>query len=836
MVADENERSPTSKLLSPWSPTAAANHWGNRGVNLAVSFLRDYEASRPPTFDHDIDTITEDQLVAAVSLHHPFMYYQRILACIFLLGSCGFEAFSEKVREQESRIFMTLLNFLGLAIIAADIYLHHLLPGSTRTSSCVVRTMMIIGALLAIENITRLLTSQEGVVIWCSIAKPLVFYYVSQRARDAFVALRRISRIVARVLAIELLLILMFAAVGCRLFAEDESFRNLSAAWLALFKQSTTVSNPSVWMQIYADNKWSAVFFVTFIVISIFYMHSLVLSVVFSTFLKAASKVHERTRMNREKTIQMAFASLLQKEEEKDRPELRPKGTVSTLLLRETLSRMRPHYSLQKIGTLVDIMDPVNEGSLDFSTFRIRIRQALNASIRNARITSRFGVLLELWGITVAIVNFVYVVLVTSVFNWGWFSSNQQTIGTVVTIAATLETLARLNPTKILPFSPISRLNPTFDGLASVAAAVSLFGILTNARESVSFDCMIMGRALDMIRIMRFFPSFQDIVKRSCDVVPSLVGPMVLLATTLHIFVYIGMALWGGAVSVGSNTEEVPYLYDLYNFNSYSEGVVTMFQILVVNDWHLLSEVFLHAERCSSPIIVYLFFIVANLVGVSTMLNILMAFFVQTFVTKLEHGTIATAPDKDEEEGETSLSIRTSESNAIRRVSSESSLLERIVPEKTPKAGSDSTVIVKDGDYFEFDVYERQGFDKIMQTVAGGGIDAEIDLANKYCSLLDILQTMVPDDNVGYLIWADGPVNGGSHSHFWGIMTEVAELDTVGLVQGIHHQLCSSSKKKSLAQTFQRPTGLKVEVNAHALESGSTTLFVAKRSSCQPIL
>ena len=61
----------------------------------------------------------------------------------------------------------------------------------------------------------------------------------------------------------------------------------------------------------------------------------------------------------------------------------------------------------------------------------------------------------------------------------------------------------------------------------------------------------------------------------------------------------------------------------------FQEGLVTMFQVLVVNDWHAIAEVFVHATRCSSPKIVYPFFITGNLIGVSILLNLITAFFVE---------------------------------------------------------------------------------------------------------------------------------------------------------------------------------------------------------------
>lgn len=100
------------------------------------------------------------------------------------------------------------------------------------------------------------------------------------------------------------------------------------------------------------------------------------------------------------------------------------------------------------------------------------------------------------------------------------------------------------------------------------------------AHQPGGVEYILMGRAVDMIRVMRFFQIFRDVVRRSSDVLPALLGPITLVLTMLHFFVYIGMAFWGGAIQVGELTEdEITPLYDLNNFNSYGEGLVTMFQV-----------------------------------------------------------------------------------------------------------------------------------------------------------------------------------------------------------------------------------------------------------------
>ncbi len=101
--------------------------------------------------------------------------------------------------------------------------------------------------------------------------------------------------------------------------------------------------------------------------------------------------------------------------------------------------------------------------------------------------------------------------------------------------------------------------------------------------------------------------------------------------TNVHPF-----AIFRGAVSVGTHHDDIEPLYDLNNFNDYIAGLLTMFNIFVVNDWQEIARVYLSADKMSSPYIVYPFFLIANLFGVNITLNVLTAFFVGAFVTKVE--------------------------------------------------------------------------------------------------------------------------------------------------------------------------------------------------------
>jgi len=244
-----------------------------------------------------------------------------------------------------------------------------------------------------------------------------------------------------------------------------------------------------------------------------------------------------------------------------------------------------------------------------------------------------------------------------------------------------------------------------------------------------------------MVRFMRFFGLCRDIVKRTGQVLPAVIGPLVLVVTAMHIFTYIGMAIWGGAVHVGMYGEAITPLYDLNNFNTYSAGLVTMFQVLVVNDWHAIAEVYTLADRFSSDIIVYTFFIGANLFGVSILLNVLTAFFVGAFVTKVSGSGNADVSNTTTNR-QSDIVVE-----SIRTVQSFSSM------DMYRSLTDDSVSETKTNSGLEFTVSERQCFDKIMNTVAGGGDENDSGAAQKACEYLEVFESLTPGrDKVGYMV------------------------------------------------------------------------------------
>lgn len=237
-------------------------------------------------------------------------------------------------------------------------------------------------------------------------------------------------------------------------------------------------------MPAYDESGWNAIFFVMFIVVGVFYLHSLVLSVVFQVFIKSATEVHRRSIADKEQSLRLSYLALTSSSP--------IDSTESTFLfprvMRETLHQLRPHYNRLKSKVLMDVLIPAaSEGSpertfpLSYSHFRNKIRQVLTSSVRVTRSHSVLGLTVEVFGAFCAICNLVYVVLVTSKFDAAWFYNSEFLWGTMLTFAALIEAMLRYNPVKFgYRIDPMSRLNAILDGTGTIGALVSLLGKVTS--------------------------------------------------------------------------------------------------------------------------------------------------------------------------------------------------------------------------------------------------------------------------------------------------------------------------------------------------------------------
>jgi len=260
--------------------------------------------------------------------------------------------------------------------------------------------------------------------------------------------------------------------------------------------------------------------------------------------------------------------------------------------------------------------------------------KALSISIRRHQSNIFKTSYYRLFQLSLGVVNLAYVLMATIPYeNTSVLGDAFLPLGGFITLNCAAELAIRCILFRLGHHCPKYKVNLYYDCVAAdVAAITSSVGLILCLVEQpdlsvkgTAVNLLVIGRGIDLFRLMKSIPRYRKIVKRTKGMFSVVVGPIIVLMTHMHIFVYIGMALWHGKVIVGDPIEGVPQYYDLNNFNSYASGTFTISNILIVNDWNTISNVFI---GISPRWVVMCYFISANLVLVCVLLNVVYAFFV----------------------------------------------------------------------------------------------------------------------------------------------------------------------------------------------------------------
>ena len=131
-------------------------------------------------------------------------------------------------------------------------------------------------------------------------------------------------------------------------------------------------------------------------------------------------------------------------------------------------------------------------------------------------------------------------------------------------------------------------------------------GVYTNLFSKDSLDDFARGVGycmtiymIRLVRITEYFVELQQfaviIETGSKFILPSL-ATTVNLYTLFYSYAYMGEFLWGGLITTHSKQVSdpgIPDLYYLMNFNDFGSSVITLFHIMVVNNWFITCNMYI---------------------------------------------------------------------------------------------------------------------------------------------------------------------------------------------------------------------------------------------------
>lgn len=209
-------------------------------ATIAAFFLMDYEAGRPPTLPSKFETITTQQLqIYQVHFSLAWRLFGIALPTVVL-----FLAHSQNNLVTALMHSFVIASFLVEVWMREQLYAQEISNDEYHSERRLNRPLVLFFIVLGLESWIWYIFPPDPLAkvpaLVSSVFKPIVFFYISLKARHALEGLSMISRIVVRVILIEMMLILAFAAVACQLFRDYDSFKDLSSSWLSLFERKCT--------------------------------------------------------------------------------------------------------------------------------------------------------------------------------------------------------------------------------------------------------------------------------------------------------------------------------------------------------------------------------------------------------------------------------------------------------------------------------------------------------------------------------------------------------------------------------------------------------------------
>eukprot|EP01083_Nonionella_stella_P162360 532968_1 len=209
---------------------------------------------------------------------------------------------------------------------------------------------------------------------------------------------------------------------------------------------------------------------------------------------------------------------------------------------------------------------------------------------------------------------------------------------------------------KMMAFGTRGYLNDNFNKLDCV---LSILAFLFEIVLKNTIKIIIIFRIIRLLRLLRAFSRFRVILRTSKAVLSSFRSLFILEFCIAYVFAIVGMELFAGAVTKdkvkqmcmddtaainanASGTEPlaIPFwctIYSAYyyqnNFNSFTHAIVVQMELIVVNNWHIITQMYVAQTSTYARI----YFLFVYFTAVVVVMNVLTAFVLEAFISQYEN-------------------------------------------------------------------------------------------------------------------------------------------------------------------------------------------------------
>ncbi|XP_003739242.2 two pore calcium channel protein 1-like [Galendromus occidentalis] len=490
------------------------------------------------------------------------------------------------------------------------------------------------------------------------VLRPLFIINLTEnkQIRRAVRNIRRTLPKVVDVLILFLLTMSIFALVSLRLFSAkgikspdgtpyftEGFFEN----FYQLYVLVTSANNPDVMMPAYAQSHWYAIFFFVYLLVCMYIFLNIILAVVYNNY-----KEHLRNEVcsmviERRKNLRKAFDLLTATQNSSNR-------YITFEIFQNVLNRI----GIRKGKTVLDIMwsvlDTTDSHRVEREDFAaitellsLRFTQSFRRkSFFEMRFPDSYNSSLSLaFRRVVQSKWFRYTfdcLIVVNAFLLTIGDGSQLEI--LFLLAFVSEILA-----KMYTFGFHNFFNKKWNVFDFVIIGAALLGSIVESVMSGSgddyksfVDIILVVRCLRLAKIMSSIERFRVILTTIGRLLPSMATFAGILFGVYYMFAIIGLELFAGKIKEEepdcgdhrlNGSTFVTSRYCANNFNDAASAFILLFELMVVNQWHVLAEGFVLVTSKYARA----YFVIFHMTCVILVMNIFTAFVIEAFI--LEIGT-----------------------------------------------------------------------------------------------------------------------------------------------------------------------------------------------------
>ncbi|KAI3876336.1 hypothetical protein MKX03_032934 [Papaver bracteatum] len=482
------------------------------------------------------------------------------------------------------------------------------------------------------------------------------------------------------ILALALLFLAFSSWAGYIIFQGTQqgrtTFYSFGVTMYQMFLLFNRSNDPDVWIPAYKESRWYSLFFILYILLGVFFLSNLILAVVYDRFkAQLASQVAKKDQL-RKRILTKAF-NLIDTYMES----MITKGQLYRLIEELNKFRSLPKMENEEVDHIFKELDDSRDLKINLEEFW-KLSSAIAFKFRKGEVpswfdyypnfyhshlskklkgfvrSSKFGCIVLFF----LLLNAVAVIIETTLDLHNksvqrFWQEVEYIFGLIYVLEMAL---------KIFSYGFENYWSKGRNRFAFVITWIVVIGgftaltfpdaaFLSNG-EWIRY--LLLARLLLLVRLLMLVPNYRNFISTFFTLIPAMMPYLGMVFCISCIYCTLGMQVFGGIVSSGNpklqtlefyrneypfpleaflctfstHQPHVSFGYLLFNFNDYPNGMVTLFNLLVMGFWEVLMQGYKELTGTSWSLVYFISFYVLT---VLLLLNLVVAFVLEVFFSEI---------------------------------------------------------------------------------------------------------------------------------------------------------------------------------------------------------